>query len=446
MEEELQQRGYRVETARPTRPEDVQRALPQDVVLLDFLEYSDVKPAKSAGLARKPQRLLAAFIVAPDRPIEVVSLGPVEPIAEAIGASRSLVSGNGNSITEDAATSATVDKQLRLRELVWSPLEPFLGKTRTVLISPDGVTAIVPWSALRGKEPGTYLIESRAIAILPVPQLLPELLAQTDEATRSEPTLLLVGDPDFNATTGLDSEENPGHTDAVRGREPMMKWRELPGTREELLAVKDVFERRYPQGKVTVLRGAAATKTTVEQLAPQYHYLHIATSGFFASQPIPSGANALTDFDPQLLSGLVLAGANNLTQANGDDGILTALEVNELDLSELDLVTLSACETARGETIRGEGVFGLQRAFQVAGAHCVIATIPQIPDRETAVLMGQFYENLWTRKMSKVEALRQAQLYVLQNVSRAESDRAKGPAERLSPSKWGGFIVSGDWR
>ena len=235
-----------------------------------------------------------------------------------------MASGNFNLKLEDSATSALPLTDNSLRELVWGPLEPSLGNARTVLLSPDGVTAIVPWSALRGKEPGTYLIESRAVAILPVPQLLPELFAQTDGAKGSEPTLLLVGDPEFDAQIGADSVETLGHTDAVRGMEPISSWHRLPGTREEILAVKDVFKQKYPQGKVTMLSGAAATKTTVEQLAPQYNYMHIATSGFFCAQLVPSSANALTEFDPQLLSGLVLAGGNRITKANGDNGILTA--------------------------------------------------------------------------------------------------------------------------
>ena len=71
---------------------------------------------------------------------------------------------------------------------------------------------------------------------------------------------------------------------------------------------------------------------------------------------------------PGLLSGLVLAGANQPVDPTHDDGILTALEVEELDLSGMELATLSACQTGLGKAVGGEGALGLQRAFQIAGA------------------------------------------------------------------------------
>ena len=76
----------------------------------------------------------------------------------------------------------------------------------------------------------------------------------------------------------------------------------------------------------------------------------------------------MTGYHPDLLVGLALAGANQRAEPGQDDGILTALAVEELDLSHVQLATLSACETGLGKTAGGEGVLGLQRAFQLAGA------------------------------------------------------------------------------
>ena len=82
----------------------------------------------------------------------------------------------------------------------------------------------------------------------------------------------------------------------------------------------------------------------------------------------------MVGFHPGLLSGLALAGANRPPEPGQDDGILTALEVAELDLSGVEMVTLSACQTGLGQSAGGEGLLGLQRAFQVAGAHAVVAS------------------------------------------------------------------------
>ena len=112
----------------------------------------------------------------------------------------------------------------------------------------------------------------------------------------------------------------------------------------------------------------------------------------------------IAGYHPDLLSGLVLAGANRPVEEGQEDGILTALEVSELDLSKVDLATLSACETGLGQSAGGEGLLGLQRAFQLAGAKTTVASLWQVPDRATQALMSRFYENLWRRRMPKLEA------------------------------------------
>src|SRR5262245_39086304 len=115
--------------------------------------------------------------------------------------------------------------------------------------------------------------------------------------------------------------------------------------------------------------------------------------------------------NPLLLSGLVLAGAN----ADPDRGLLRAEEVADLDLRGCELAVLSACETALGKVADTEGVQGLQWAFQAAGARSLVVSLWKVHDAATSVLMEEFYTNLWHKKLSRLEALRQAQLTVLRN-------------------------------
>ena len=70
--------------------------------------------------------------------------------------------------------------------------------------------------------------------------------------------------------------------------------------------------------------------------------------------------------NPLTESGLVLAGANQPTEK--DTGLLTGEAIAGLDLDKMDLAVLSACRTGLGEQSNGEGVFGLERAFHIAGA------------------------------------------------------------------------------
>ena len=126
--------------------------------------------------------------------------------------------------------------------------------------------------------------------------------------------------------------------------------------------------------------------------------------------------------NPLVLSGIVLAGANLAREKDawgiprGDGGILTAEAIAALPLERLELAVLSACDTGLGDVAGGEGVFGLQRAFHLAGARNVVASLWKVSDRATAVLMAHFYRNLWVQHLSPLEVA------------------AAGAARRLPPS------------
>ena len=171
--------------------------------------------------------------------------------------------------------------------------------------------------------------------------------------------------------------------------------------------------------------------------------LHLATHGYFCPNARFSGDVKLQE-NPLLYSGLALAGANRLVNgefeygsesAPAQDGILTSLEASGLNLMGTDLVVLSACQTGVGEVENGEGVYGLRRAFQLAGARSVVMSMFAVPDMATQTLMAGFYDN-WLSGQSKVSALRQAALSII------EERRAKGGAAH--PLFWGGFILVGD--
>lgn len=462
---ETSQDFRRQQALRRADPEQVKRALPTDAALVDFLVYSHYTPAPpKTGLGNWELRL-AAFVLRPGRPIERIDLGPFQPIGQAVEAWRRQIGGKAAGKPDPAAA---------LRRRVWQPLEKALEGTRLVLLSPDGNLARFPWPALPGKEPGTYLIEERAIGLVPIPQLLPDLLAQA-AGNADQASLLVVGDVDFDATPGSSSRPRAGRA-AITGERGAAagSWSHLPGTVAEIDDVSAAFCRRFPGGRLAVLRGPRATEEAVRQEAGTHRYLHVATHGYFASPALRSALRAesaplaeasdlfaqqdIAGFHPGLLSGLVLAGANRPVEPDRDDGILTALEVADLGLDGVELAVLSACETGLGDVAGGEGLLGLQRAFQTAGARAVVAGLWKVPDRATQALMSRFYENLWDKKLPKLEALRQAQLWLLHEGRRQPQfargletlveDQAPGRpnSARLPPSFWAAFVLSGDWR
>jgi CHAT domain-containing protein len=430
--------------------EDIRKALPAETVLVDLLEYAHLSPPQDGKGKLNRDRRVAAFVVRPGQPVVRLDLGSAQPIAAAIDEWRKHF-GLGQSAAER-------DPAVTLRRLVWEPLTPYLKGAKIVLLSPDGTTARFPWVALPGQQPGSYLIEEVALAVVPMPQQLPELLARPAGGD-ADPSLLVVGEVNFGALPA-------GVEPAPGGERGDRSWLPLPGTRAEVVAIKDSFQRRYRQATVTELREQEPTEGAFRQLASRHRYLHLATHGFFlpprsSAAPAPAGAQPSdargTDVttqppntDLRLASGLVLAGANQPAAPGQDDGVLTALEVSALDLADVELATLSACETGLGESAGGEGVLGLQRAFQTAGARSVVASLWKVKDDAARSLMIDFYDNLWRKKLSRLEALRQAQLTMLrEGIKRGlelEAGQQPDQRRRLPPYYWAAFVLSGDWR
>lgn len=440
--------------------QDVRLAMPDDTALVDFLQYMRwSRPSKIGRDVWEPR--LAVFVVRPGKSVQWIDLGPRKDIDDGIAAWRKtfgLPGAKGSDPGQD------------LRRLVWQKIEPALDGARTILISPDGATAQFPFSALPGRKPGTYLIEERAIAIMPIPRDLLDLAAPPAPSPRGPASLLAVGGVDFGADPGRGTQLAMDRGDNVK--DGAYHWQPLPGTVAEIAAVTAAFEEDHPKIVPLELSGAAATKDAVLADLAKCRYVHFATHGYFTSQSnsagmVPTGWESLiaieifndtTSGNGDLTSGLVLAGANRAAGNTDDNGILTAFEVSQLDLQNVELATLSACETGLGKTFEGDGVFGLQRAFQIAGAKSVVASLWKVPDKATEMLMARFYSNLWEKKMPKLAALREAQLWLLhegpkqQGIARGlelspeETAQANATTKTLPPYFWAAFVLSGDWR
>ncbi|HEX3657984.1 MAG TPA: tetratricopeptide repeat protein [Pirellulales bacterium] len=443
---------FRRQQSQQRRSEDeIRAALPADAALIDLLAYARVLRPDEVKAKVSPVALIA-FVVRREGPVERVELGPAGPIENAIAAWRR---GYGRK-------TAGEDPADQLQRLVWQPLEKHVAGAKLLLISPNSQTAPLPWPALRIAAPDVCLIDRYAVAVVPIARLLPELVASApaNESTAGPSGVLLVGDVDFGATPGM-SNLLATNRSAARGSQSV-QWSSLPGTRAEIAAIKGSVAKRFGDSAVTELSGDRATESAIRQAAEKHRYLHFSTHGFFAPPEVPSAAGNgssrqdVSGFHPGLLSGLVLAGANRPVEEGREDGILTALEVAEMDLGGVELATLSACETGLGATGGGEGLLGLQRAFQSAGAKTVIAGLWKVPDEATQVLMSRFYDNLWQKRMSKVEALREAQLWMLREGGRPHGKSTRGLAndedqpidagQHLPPYYWAAFILSGDWR
>jgi CHAT domain-containing protein len=409
-------------------PAALARALPRRAAFLDLLRYRtwEVKEHRF-GPAR-----YVAFVLARGRSVRRVELGPASPIEKALGRWR-------QDISRDRPRAAAT----KLRRLLWRPLAKHLPKeTKTVYLSPDGALSALPWAALPGRKKGTVLLERYAFALVPHGPFLLEQLRQPAPRPKAGVLLALGGvrydrDP---RPLQQPAKDLPALQPPQRGGKTG-PWPYLPSTAHELDQVADLAGRRRPAPRLVRLSGARAGAVEVLARLPQARWAHLATHGFFAAprSDVRKHLYDRRDFllgvgaerrgaaarSPLALSGLVLAGANR----KGAGGILTAEVIVGLNLSGLELAVLSACETGLGEAASGEGVFGLQRAFHLAGTRSVVASLWRVDDRATAALMALFYHHLWKKKLPPLEALRQAQLELYRHPRAVPAlARRRGPA------------------
>jgi CHAT domain-containing protein/Flp pilus assembly protein TadD len=447
----------------PPPPRRLAEVLPTDAAFLDFYRYNhfefDPKAKGIKGERHTPH--YAAFMLGKDQAAVRVKLGEATPLEKAWADWHDAITRDAPAYRERRAAAA-------LAKLVWDPIREKLPPgVRTLYLAPDGALTQVPFAALPGKKLDTVLLEEYAFATVPHGPFLLARLTEKGKALPAGGTFVAVG--------GVDYQKPPDRTPAVAvAGSPFLAvkrvaWGKLPATKVGMERVADLAEK-HARLKARRLTGAGATTAAVLDELPQARYAHLATHGFFADdhfrsafQVDPEQFQRLSPDrrggarSPLVLSGLVFAGANRAGEdAKEDRGILTAEGLVGLRLDKLELAVLSACNTGLGEVGGGEGVYGLQRAFHIAGCKDVIASLWAVEDESTAALMTLFYSNLWRAKMTPLEALRQAQLHLyrhpqqVKSLARRDFDEVPLPRENPNPqgprartAQWAAFTFSG---
>jgi CHAT domain-containing protein/Tfp pilus assembly protein PilF len=394
----------------------IQAALPDQAALIEFVAY---KPVLARGVTVKERYGKPRYVVYVIRKNSAVSwkeLGDANAIDEEIEKLRQALRDPQRQDVHQIAR--TVYEQLM------RPIRPLLDDATQLLISPDGELNLIPFGALVDEQ-RRYLIERYSLSYLTTGR---ELLRMHEaRESRSKPTVF--ANPSFGELREESTAKTKSamRTDAGKmGRRSITAGKDLSevyfaplsGTGEEARSIQAIFP------DAIVFSENQATESALKQVvAPRI--LHIATHGFFLQNN-----DSLSD-NPLLRSGLALSGANVRTSGS-DDGILTALEASGLNLWGTKLVVLSACDTGVGEVRNGEGVYGLRRAFVLAGAESLVMSLWPISDYTARQLMTGYYRNL-KQGLGRGEALRQVQLDMLKKNS------------KLHPFYWANFIQAGDW-
>jgi CHAT domain-containing protein len=449
-------------------PDTLAKALGRNAAFIDFVRYTDFEydPKKPGKAGERRTLRYVVFVLRQGQAAARVEVGEAEPIERAWADWRKAIVAGRPDRAEAAA----------LARLIWDPLRPHLpAECRTVWLCPDGALCQVPWAALPGQAKDTVLLEDHALAVVPHGPFLAEALRGGSPEGPARKGVLVVGGVDYEAAPARPADDLLAGLRGPAVAADRKGFKYLPGTRAELRRIA-AEARAALKAEPVELSGTRAGVAALLAELPKARYAHVATHGFFADASIRSVLQvdekqfrlqgreraAAGARNPLVLSGLVLGGANRL-EVGPDRGIVTAEGILGLNLEGLDLAVLSACETGLGEVAGGEGVLGLVRAFHVAGARQVVASLWRVEDDSTAALMGQFYQKLWAQKLPPLEALRQAQLAVYRHPERIrewaarEIDTTDVPlpkvpagaprrAERARTAQWAAFLLSGPGR
>ncbi|MEM1120636.1 MAG: CHAT domain-containing protein, partial [Bacteroidota bacterium] len=266
-----------------------------------------------------------------------------------------------------------------LEKTLLAKLSPLLDATNTVYFSPSGkmhqfnLTAL---PTLSKKFNLRQFITHRG------------LFDDPTQKTNLE-RALVIGGIDYNEYIRSKDESFTvsGSTD--------VPWQPLPGTKKEAITIKELLSKSGIRTALSIGRSAseASLRSLFTNGIPP-NILHISTHGYFYPA-LKKGVQGTNRFekstDPLIRSGLIFAGANGnweKRKAHPDsDGIITAKEITLFDLNSTELVVLSACETGLGQVDESEGVYGLQRAFKIAGVKYIIMSLWEVPDEATKELM-----------------------------------------------------------
>ena len=450
--------GY-AEAARQVKWQEVQSALQPGEAALEFIDFKVTFPKTTDST------MYAALLLLPGKQepkfLPLFEQKQLDSLLQTQGARKadyvnSLYTIASRGVKPVGKPQKLLYELLSLYELLWKPLEKELAGTKTIYFSPDGLLHRLNLGAIPISEEKTLADRYRLVELGSTRQVVVPSMVKNE----ANDAVLFGGvqyDMDSTAFTqanqGLENDKGIANSrgglsfanaDAkLRGG----SWTYLKWTDKEVTALEPILKNAGVQ--ISIRKGYAATEEyfkTLGQGKPSPRILHLATHGFFFPDPneAHSAGRGLGEDEPafkmsdhpMIRSGLILAGGNKAWSGNLgsnpfkpdlEDGILTAYEISQMNLSNTELVVLSACETGLGEIQGNEGVYGLQRAFKIAGAKYLVMSLWQVPDQETSVFMTTFYQHFITDKMSIPDAFRRTQQEMRQRF--------------INPYLWAGFVL-----
>lgn len=421
--------------------------LPAGAVYVDIVSYMDFDFDEKLQPVENGQRY-AAWVVRPKGEVQVLELGPAKVLEDAVADLQSILvqaTADLRDSEDDAEPWNKLEPALQtISRLVWHPIQQASDQATRMVVSPDAATWMLPWSALLNQD-GTFAIETHQFQMV----LSGRDLARVADASATTASVILA-DPAFDETISAAQSDSTRAADLSElGAADVLKLPAVPRLQwsaPEARAIRPALSQLTGTEPVLLLDNEAQETAFKNLQSP--HVVVVSTHGFSLAarssqsnsgetrSASASGFDLQSSQNPLLQCGLMLTGANrNLAvDALKDDGVLTGMEIASTNLQGTQLAVLSACETGLGRLDATSGVVGLRRAFRIAGARSVLASLWSVPDLDTAVLMQDFFENL-SMSRDTVAALQAAQ-----------QKRIKFYRSRFGvahPWRWAAFTLTG---
>jgi len=378
--------------------QDVQKHLQPKEAAIEFVRFNG-EPNSYSG-ANNSTVYYAALLLRPrDTVPQFVALCKEKQLIAAMKKfswKAAVLNRGGNEISAYAQNATST-----LYKLIWQPLEPYLTNCKKIFFSPDGLLYQLAFAAIPYKKDLLLCNKYNLVQVTSTRQV-----AMKQIVIQAPSSIALFGGINYNkqqhdSTASVNIDPYAYVYQQNRGT-GLDSFTYLPNTLTEVQVIEKNMEAKHKQ--VSFYIGDEATEAAFRNIGGPSSptVIHFATHGFTLPDDTSkknAGNNVFKVSDnPLLRSGLVMAGGNKGWQgkanANEDDGILTALEISLVPLPNTQLAVLSACETGVGELRGSEGLFGLQRAFKLAGVNYIMASLWAVPDKETEIFMQQFY-NFW---------------------------------------------------
>jgi CHAT domain-containing protein/tetratricopeptide (TPR) repeat protein len=381
------------DTTRPT-VETLRRQLRDDEALIEFAAYVD---------ERRSEPHYGAFVLDSRGDLEWIDLGARAPIDRSVGdlleAARdwSLSLGLHERRAASAAAETATAALAELSQRVWAPLMPAVTahpEIHRLRIAPDAALTLVPFEALSDRH---QAIDEFTVSYVPAAR---DLMVSPPATPSGVPVVVVSPGASSGAARRAVATTHAFRADV---------FATLDAARGEAEDLRDLLPH------ASVFSGPDASEHHVKAL---HHpsVLHIVGHGVVGvSDACRAAGCAAATSDPatqaMASAAIVLEEAYGRAPAQADDGLLTALELEDVDLRGTEMLVLSQCQMASGLASSGEGVYGMRRAGQVAGVRTFVAPLWNVEDRVQRRLMKRFYEEL-ASGAGRADALRSAKLAI----------------------------------